>query len=157
MALKFWSAPSLSSTSARSAALNGQATAPSAIDHWRSCCTKISLTAHVAGKCCGRARGAEKTLVGRVLLLEFDDVGLVVDADGAKFPQMVLATVTDAARQSGQRRLQAHCGWCAKVRSARHSRTCTLSFFARGRGLSSEGRERRTLWRSAAFLPEKSK
>jgi hypothetical protein len=38
-----------------------------------------------------RELGGEKTLVGRVLLLEFDDVGLVVDADRAEFLENVLA------------------------------------------------------------------
>jgi hypothetical protein len=39
----------------------------------------------------GRELGAETPLVGRVLLLELDDVRLVVDADGAEFLKNVLA------------------------------------------------------------------
>jgi hypothetical protein len=51
-----------------------------------------------------RELGAETPLVGRVLLLELDDVRLVVDADGAEFLKNVLAEKavhgsTEAARE----------------------------------------------------------
>jgi len=39
----------------------------------------------------GRELGGETALVGRVLLFQFDDVRLVVDADGTKFLKNVLA------------------------------------------------------------------